>query len=152
MRHSSLQRERASAYICQGWTEDACRVSSKSSPKPTLTTTCSSCSMVLRAIAQKRSSALRERRLPAPSGLLSRARSGGEMVSRIQKRVVQQGLRDRRVSATSARPSASTLLGGACSITTTHRFLLVGGGRQCVVTSITWFGIKPIKTEKSSVG
>jgi hypothetical protein len=28
----------------------------------------------------------------------------------------------------------------------------VGGGRQCVVTSITWFGIKPIKTEKSSVG
>jgi transposase len=32
-------------------------------------------------------------------------------------------------------------LGGACSPTTAHRFLLVGGGRQCVVTSITRIGI-----------
>jgi hypothetical protein len=40
--------------ICRGWTEDACRVSSKGSPKPIPTTICSSCSMVPRAIARKR--------------------------------------------------------------------------------------------------
>ena len=35
MRRSNPPRERASAFICRGWTEDACRVSSKGSPKPT---------------------------------------------------------------------------------------------------------------------
>ena len=54
MRRSSLQRERASVFIYPGWTVDACRPSSKSSPKPILITICSSCSMVLRAIAQNR--------------------------------------------------------------------------------------------------
>src|SRR3712207_6225387 len=46
MQHSSLQRERVSAYTCPGWTKDACRASLTSFPKPTPTTICSSCSMV----------------------------------------------------------------------------------------------------------
>jgi hypothetical protein len=44
MRRSSPQRERASAFTCPGWTQDACRVSSRDSLKPTPRTTCSSCS------------------------------------------------------------------------------------------------------------
>src|SRR5215213_3265856 len=63
------------------------------------------------------------------------------MVSRVQERVIQQGLRDPRAIAEGAGPSTSTLLGGACSPPTAHWFLLVGRGRQCVVTSIIRIGI-----------
>src|SRR5215207_7041701 len=83
----------------------------------------------------------RERRLCASSGLLSRARPGREMVPRVQARVVQQSLRDSRVSARGAGPGTSTLLEGYCSTPTAHWFLLVGGGCRCVMTSITRIGI-----------
>src|SRR5215208_4910473 len=63
------------------------------------------------------------------------------MVSRVQERVIQQGLRDPRAIAEGAGPSTSTLLGGACSPPTAHWFLSVGSGRQCVVTSILRIGI-----------
>src|SRR5215208_5632076 len=63
------------------------------------------------------------------------------MVSRVQERVIQQSLRDRRAIAEGARPSTSTLLGGASSPPKAHWFLLVGRGRQCVVTSIIRIGI-----------
>src|SRR5215208_1830306 len=63
------------------------------------------------------------------------------MVSRVQERVIQQGLRDPRAIAEGAGPSTSTLLGGACSPPTAHWFLLVGRGRQCVVTSIIRIGM-----------
>src|SRR5215217_5924097 len=43
----SLQRERVSAYTCQGWIVGACSLSSKGSPKPTLIITCSLCSTAL---------------------------------------------------------------------------------------------------------
>src|SRR5215203_1704946 len=64
------------------------------------------------------------------------------MVSRVQQRVIQQGLQDPRAIADGAWPSTSTLLGGACSPPTAHWFLLVGRGRQCVVTSIIRIGIR----------
>src|SRR5215213_476159 len=63
------------------------------------------------------------------------------MVSRVQERVIQQGLRDPRAIAEGAGPSTSTLLGVACSPPTAHWFLLVGRGRQCVVTSIIRIGM-----------
>src|SRR5215207_1038860 len=83
----------------------------------------------------------RERRLCASSGLLSRARPGREMVPRVQRRVVQQSLRDSRVSARGAGPGTLTLLGGYCSTPTAHWFLLVGGGCRCVMISITRIGV-----------
>ena len=61
--------------------------------------------------------------------------------TRVQKRVVQQNLRDRRVAARGTRPGAPALLGRPLSSPTAHRFLLVGGGRQCVMTLITRIGI-----------
>src|SRR5215203_7032480 len=64
------------------------------------------------------------------------------MVSRVQARVVQQGLPERRVTARSARPSTLALLGGPLSSAEAHRFLLVGGGHQYVMTSITRIGIR----------
>src|SRR5829696_3614383 len=63
------------------------------------------------------------------------------MVSRVQARVVQQGLPERRVTARSARPNTLALLGGPLSSAEAHRFLLVGGGHQYVMTSITRIGI-----------
>src|SRR5215207_11767251 len=53
-RQSNPQREKASVFIFQGWTVGACSLSSKRSRKPTPRTICSSCSMVLRVIAQNR--------------------------------------------------------------------------------------------------
>src|SRR5215204_615648 len=64
------------------------------------------------------------------------------MVSRVQARVVQQGLPERRVTARSARPSTLALLGRPLSSAEAHRFLLVGGGHQYVMTLITRIGIK----------
>src|SRR5215217_6153000 len=63
------------------------------------------------------------------------------MVSRVQARVVQQGLPERRVTARSARPSTLALLGRPLSSAEAHRFLLVGGGHQYVMTLITRIGI-----------
>src|SRR5215217_8365010 len=63
------------------------------------------------------------------------------MVSRVQARVVQQGLPERRVTARSARPSTLALLGKPLSSAEAHRFLLVGGGHQYVMTLITRIGI-----------
>src|SRR5215204_67579 len=64
------------------------------------------------------------------------------MVSRVQARVVQQGLPERRVTARSARPSTLALLGRPLSSAEAHRFLLVGGGHQYVMTLITRIGIR----------
>src|SRR5215217_3969989 len=66
------------------------------------------------------------------------------MVSRVQARVVQQGLPERRVTARSARPSTLALLGRPLSSAEAHRFLLVGGGHQYVMTLITRIGIRNI--------
>src|SRR5215204_4760360 len=63
------------------------------------------------------------------------------MVSRVQARVVQQGLPERRVTARSARPSTLALLGRPLSSAEAHRFLLVGGGHQYVMTLITRIGM-----------
>jgi transposase len=51
---SRTHNGRASAYICRVWTVGACSLSSKRSRKPTPRTIFSSCSMVLRVIAQNR--------------------------------------------------------------------------------------------------
>src|SRR5215207_3305169 len=67
------------------------------------------------------------------------------MVSRVQARVVQQGLPERRVTARSARPSTLALLGRPLSSAEAHRFLLVGGGHQYVMTLITRIGINGVQ-------
>src|SRR3954465_11343737 len=82
-----------------------------------------------------------EHKPAAAPRLLSRTRPRGEVVPRAQARVVQREVRDRRITARGVKPNALALLGRSCPPTTPHRFLLVGGSRRCVMTSITWIGI-----------
>ena len=89
MRRSNPPRERASAFICRGWTEDACRVSSKGSPKPTPTQPSASRARRRSEPSLGRDRLARECKLLGPSCLLPRTRPGREVVSRIQARVVQ---------------------------------------------------------------
>jgi hypothetical protein len=139
MRRSSPQRERASVSICPGFTVDVCRSSSKSFPKPTPTTTCSSYSMAPRAIAQKRSSVPRTLiscafRPTLPSSIRWRGgfRSSEESYP---TRLSRPSSYCKRRSPERLRPTGRTLPAKA------HRFLLVDGSSRCVVTSITWLGI-----------
>src|SRR3954449_7734755 len=83
-----------------------------------------------------------EHKPAAAPRLLSRTRPSGEVVPRAQARVVQREVRDRRITARGVKPNALALLGRSCPPTTPHRFLLVGGSRRCVMTSITWIGIR----------
>src|SRR3954470_5244670 len=82
-----------------------------------------------------------EHKPAAAPRLLSRTRPSGEVVPRAQARVVQREVRDRRITARGGKPNALALLGRSCPPTTPPRFLLVGGSRRCVMTSITWIGI-----------
>src|SRR3954471_23609847 len=82
-----------------------------------------------------------EHKPAAAPRLLSRTRPSGEVVPRAQARVVQREVRDRRITARGVKPNALALLGRSCPPTTPHRFLLVGGSRRCVMTSITWIGM-----------
>src|SRR4051812_33678522 len=82
-----------------------------------------------------------EHKPAAAPRLLSRTRPSGEVVPRAQARVVQREVRDRRITARGVKLNALALLGRSCPPTTPHRFLLVGGSRRCVMTSITWIGI-----------
>jgi hypothetical protein len=71
--------------------------------------------------------------LPAYSPELD---GGGEVVPRVQARVVERGIRERRSDARGAHPDARTLLGGARAPQTSDRIPLVGGSGGSVMTSI----------------
>src|SRR5215210_8774942 len=82
-----------------------------------------------------------EHQLSQASTPLAGARPGGEMVSRVQAKLVQQDIRERRPNARGAHPDACALLGRARTPQTAHRIPLVGGSSGGVVTSISRNGI-----------
>jgi hypothetical protein len=89
MRRSSLQQERAFClYLPRMDARCLQRASLSSFPKPTATTICSRRARRRSEPSLRRDHLPRECRVPAPSCLLSRARPGREVVSRIQARVL----------------------------------------------------------------
>src|SRR5215208_3756690 len=78
-----------------------------------------------------------EHKLPEASTPLSGALSGGEMVSGVQAKLVQQGVRERGPNTRCADGDAAPVLGETFPPQTAHRLRMVGkGGGGSSMTSI----------------
>src|SRR5215210_5532563 len=88
-------------------------------------------------------SASTEHQLPQAPTTLAGARPGGEMVSRVQAKFVQQGVRERGPNTRWAERDAWPVLGDSFPPQTAHRLLMVGkGGGGGSMTSIDRNGMR----------
>jgi hypothetical protein len=102
---------------------DALRYSWRSSQRDTLITFSSS-STARQAIAPSKASASREHQLPPAPTTLAGTGAGGEMVSRVQAKFVEQGVRERGPNTRCADEDAWPVLGDSLPPQTAHRLLM----------------------------
>jgi hypothetical protein len=141
-RRSNPRAGRVCVCSCPGWMRDALRYSWRSSQRDTPISTFSSSSTARQAIAQSKASVSREHQLPEAPTTLAGAGAGGEMLSRVQAKFVQQVVRERGPNTRCAEEDAWPVLGDSFPPQTAHRLLMVGkGGGGSPMTSIDRNGI-----------
>ena len=123
--------------------KDALSYSWRSSQRDSPISTFSSSSTARQAIAPSKASASREHQLPEAPTTLAGAGPGGEMVSRVQAKFVEQGVRERGPNTRCADEEAAPVLGDSFPPQEAHRLLMVGkGGGGGSMTSIDRNGIR----------
>src|SRR5215204_3508767 len=144
-RRSTPRAGRVSVCTCPGWMMDALRYSWRSSQRDSPISTFSSSSTAPPAIAQSKASASREHQLPEAPITLAGAGAGAEMVSRVQAKFVEQGVRERGPNRRCADEDAAPVLGDSFPPQRAHRLLMVGkGGGGGSMTSIDRNGITAV--------
>src|SRR5687768_6889548 len=104
---------------------DALRYSWTSSQRDTPITTFSSRPRRRAKPSLRANSASREHQLPEAPTTLAGTGPGGEMVSRVQAKFVEQGVRERGPNTRCADEDAAPVLGDSLPPQTAHRLLVV---------------------------